>query len=182
MPTWTSSRAGNRVAPHITIPDVPNLKESTRKMTKYQLAMAICLALIIPACIFAASDLTVSKTPVMYRPTADDLAYPKGLESTGDVAEADVAVVGTALQYSGVVINTGTTDGGFPFIKVQQQNYTGAFEYGACYLGNNGGYGNFGLGFFPLTQTFHTGHLKASRSGSDVIISITNIDGGTKPN
>ncbi len=107
-------------------------------MTKYQLAMAICLAVIIPAGVFAASDLTLSKTPVMYRPTADDLAYPKGIESTGDVAEVDVAVVGTALQYSGVVIDTGTTDGPFPFIKVQQQSSDGAFEYAACYLGNMG--------------------------------------------
>jgi hypothetical protein len=96
---------------------------------------------------------------------------------TGDTAELDVAVNGTALQYCGLLLNYGAGVTNL-FLKVQQQNGTGQFEWAACYTGNMGG--SFGLGFFSLTSPFATAHMQATRVGSDVTIEFTNIDGGAQ--
>lgn len=141
--------------------------------------VAICLA---SAGLYAAQDMTLGKSPQPYIPTYRDLAY--NTASAGDAAVADVKVVGTALQYTGVVLNGNgiDTNSSFPFLKVQEQDGAGTFDHAACYIGNNGAGGTFGLGFFALTQTFSTAHMAATRNGSSVTIEFTNIDGGTKAN
>jgi hypothetical protein len=101
-----------------------------------------------------------------------------GAPGDGNAAEADIEVVGTSLQYTGLLLNYGAGNTNL-FLKVQQQGASGNFEYGACYTGNNGG--AFGLGFFPLDQQFATAHMAATRVGSTVTIEFTNVDGGTKP-
>lgn len=129
-----------------------------------------------------AVDATLSYVPEMYVPTAKDLAY-NGV-TAGDVAEGDVQAVGTSLQYTGLVLNGDgvNPNAPHPFLKVQQQNASGNFEYAACYLGNNGSAGTFGLGFFALSQPFNTAHMRASRVGSTVTIDFTNVNGGALPN
>ncbi len=97
----------------------------------------------------------------------------------GDAAEADVAVVGTDLQYTGLLLNYGAGVNNL-FLKVQQQEpYSGQFTHAACYTGNNSA--GFGLGFFPLDAPFQRAHMKAIRVGDDVTISFTNVDNGAQP-
>jgi hypothetical protein len=125
-------------------------------------------------------DATLTAPLLRYLPTAADLSY-NAPQAAGDVAEIDIAAVGTALQYTGVVLNG---DGANPnathlFLKVQSQSANGLFSHTACYTGNNGG--SFGLGFITLTQQFSTAHMRASRSGSTVTIAFTNVNGGTLP-
>jgi hypothetical protein len=96
----------------------------------------------------------------------------------GNFAEADVAVNGTALQYTGLLLNYGAGVNNL-FIKVQEQNASGLFHDAACYTGNNSD--SFGLGYFPLTSPFSTAHMAATRVGSTVTIMFTNIDGGAQP-
>ncbi len=63
----------------------------------------------------------------------------------GDTAEADIAVVGNTLQYTGLLLNYGAGIDNL-FLKIQQQSpYMGKFKYGGCYTGNNST--GFGLGF-----------------------------------
>src|SRR5579864_8227394 len=83
-------------------------------------------------------DATQSKALPRYVPTAADLAYQG--TTVGDVAEADVYAVGTALQYSGLVLDGDgvNANGSFPFLKVQTDGGTSSFDFAACYLGNNG--------------------------------------------
>jgi len=100
-----------------------------------------------------------------------------GASGTGDVAEADVATNGTALQYTGLLLNYGAGVSNL-FLKVQQQSGDGLFHKGGCYVGNNSN--GFGLGFFDLDSPFATAHMKATRVGNDVTIEFTNIDGGTQ--
>jgi hypothetical protein len=102
-----------------------------------------------------------------------------GAPGDGNAAEADVAAVGTGLQYTGLLLNYGAGVSNL-FIKVQQQNSTGSFEYAGCYLGNNGSGGNFGLGFFFLDSPFASAHMKVTRKGDDVTIEFTNVDGGAQ--
>lgn len=147
--------------------------------------VVLVLALAALTAAFAAdkpADATLSAAPTMYAPTAADLAY-SGV-TAGDVAAGDIRAVGTSLQYTGLVLNGNGTDpnGAHPFLKAQQQNASGSFEYAACYLGNNGSAGTFGLGFFALSQPFNTAHMRASRVGSTVTIEFTNVNGGTLPN
>jgi hypothetical protein len=96
----------------------------------------------------------------------------------GNVAEADVENVGTALQYTGLLLNYGAGSSNL-FLKVQNQSGGNQFGHAACYTGNNGG--PFGLGFFALSSPFTTAHMRATRVGSDVTIEFTNIDGGAQP-
>ena len=126
-------------------------------------------------------DATLGYVPEMYVPTAKDLAY-NGV-TAGDVAAGDIRAVGTSLQYTGLVLNGDGVDPNLahPFLKVQQQNASGNFEFGGCYLGNNASAGSFGLGFFSLTQPFNSAHMLASRSGSTVTIRLTNVNGGALP-
>ncbi|MCA9940618.1 MAG: hypothetical protein KC418_18400 [Anaerolineales bacterium] len=147
--------------------------------------IVLALVLVALTAAFAADkpvDATVSAAPTMYVQTPADLAYA-GI-TAGDVAEGDVQAMGTSLQYTGVILNGDgiNPDGAHPFLKVQQQNSSGSFEYAACYLGNNGSAGSFGLGFFALTQPFNTAHMRATRVGTIVTIDFTNVNGGTLPN
>ena len=98
----------------------------------------------------------------------------------GDSAEMDVAAVGTDIQYAALVLDYGAGVSNL-FLKVQQQNSTGAFNFAACYTGNNNTSNPFGLGFFALTSSFVTAHMKAMRIGDSVTLKFTNIDGGSQP-
>jgi fumarate hydratase class II len=102
-----------------------------------------------------------------------------GAPGDGNYAEADIATNGTALQYTGLLLNYGAGATNL-FIKVQQQNSSGLFEYGACYTGNNGP--AFGLGFFPLTSSFSTAHMTVTRVGNDVTIAVAGQSGNFQLN
>jgi hypothetical protein len=97
---------------------------------------------------------------------------------TGLTAEADIATNGTQLQYTGLLLGYGAGATNL-FLKVQQQGGSGKFDTAGCYTGNNGG--GFGLGFFNLSSTFATAHMKATRAGDVVTIEFTNVDGGAQP-
>ncbi len=99
-----------------------------------------------------------------------------GAPGNGDVAEADVAAVGTDLQYTGLLLNYGAGVDNL-FLKVQGSG--GQFTDGACYTGNNGT--PFGLDFFALDAPFSTAHMRATRVGDDVTIEFSNVDGGAQP-
>ncbi|MEP0775099.1 MAG: isopeptide-forming domain-containing fimbrial protein [Acidobacteriota bacterium] len=101
-----------------------------------------------------------------------------GAPGNGDTAEMDVANNGTALQYAALLLNYGAGSSNL-FLKVQNQSGGTQFGHAACYTGNNGA--SFGLGFFALSSPFSTAHMRATRSGSDVTIQFTNIDGGAQP-
>jgi hypothetical protein len=103
-----------------------------------------------------------------------------GAPGDGNFAEIDLAVFSSSLDYQGVVLNRGASNY-YPFIKVQNQSGGMQFCNAACYLGNNGSGGSFGLGFFALTQCFGSAHMAVTRVGNDVTIEFTNIDGGAQP-
>ncbi|HNS52822.1 MAG TPA: hypothetical protein PKO09_16780 [Anaerolineae bacterium] len=103
-----------------------------------------------------------------------------GAPGDGNMVELDLAVFSTSLDYQGVVLNYGAGVNN-PFIKVQNQSGGMQFCNAACYIGNNGGGGSFGLGFFSLTQCFGSAHMAVTRVGNDVTIEFTNIDGGAQP-
>ena len=157
-----------------------------RKLVVSTLVVVLAVLLTLTAA-FAADkpaavvDATLGYVPEMYVPTAADLAY-NGV-TAGDVAEADIRAVGTSLQYTGLVLNGdgSNPNAAHPFLKVQQQNALGNFEFAGCYLGNNGSAGTFGLGFFTLTQPFNSAHMRASRVSSTVTIEFTNVNGGSLP-
>jgi hypothetical protein len=123
-------------------------------------------------------DATLTHALRKYTPTPADLGY--NIPSPGNLAIVNVGVSGTALQYTGVVLDGDgvNANGAFPFLKVQQQNSDGNFEYGACYLGNNGAAGSFGLGFFALSQPFKTAVMVGARQGSNVVILLKKVNGG----
>ena len=103
------------------------------------------------------------------------LATYGGVTST--VLEADVECVGTALQYTGLVLGYADISNNL-FMKVQQQSpYEGQFTHAAFYVGN-GGYG-FGPGFFTLDYPFTTAHMKVELVGSTVTMTFSKIDGGS---
>lgn len=95
-----------------------------------------------------------------------------------NVVSVYVQVVGTDLQYGGVVLGYLDNFNNL-FLKVQQQNWGGKFDHAACYVGNNGSGGTFGLGFFSLSAPFSTAIMTAELSGSTVTITFSNIDGGS---
>ncbi|MEM9387717.1 MAG: hypothetical protein AAGA68_21870 [Pseudomonadota bacterium] len=99
------------------------------------------------------------------------------LPSGGDQASAFVQNSGTALQYTGVLLNVGAGVDNI-FIKVQNQDADDQFEQAGCYVGNN--INGFGLGFFALEEAFDSAQMTATRSGSDVDVTLTNVDGGSK--
>jgi hypothetical protein len=103
-----------------------------------------------------------------------------GYTGDGNIAEADVAVVGTDTQYTGLLLNYGAGSNNL-FLKVQQQGSSGKFTHAACYTGNNNTPG-FGLGFFPLPTPFSSAHMKATRVGNTVTIVFSNIENGAYPN
>jgi hypothetical protein len=76
----------------------------------------------------------------------------------GSRAEAYVATNGTAPQYTGLLLNYGAGVDNL-FLKVEQQNGSGMFEYGGCFTGNNET--PFGLGLFELTQPFAFASMEA---------------------
>jgi len=127
-----------------------------------------------------ARDATLTADPAVYVPTARDLAY-NGVNA-GDVAQVDIQSIGADLGFAGVVLNSDGVNPNAPhlFIKFQEENGMG-FQFGACYLGFNGSAGEFGLGFFPLTQRFYGARMRASRSGSNVVIQLTDVNAGALP-
>lgn len=99
----------------------------------------------------------------------------------GNSAEMDVATNGTQVQYAGLVLNYGAGVNNV-FVKVQQQDGSGEFNVAACYTGNNQSLSPFGLGFFDLSESFSTAHMRIKRAGNTVILELTNIDFGSKAN
>lgn len=93
--------------------------------------------------------------------------------------EADISLTpGGGVQYAGLVLNydEGVDD---LFIKVQDSDGNGTFEGGACYLGNNGDEGSFGLHYFDLSAPFTRAHMTVMvNSNREVYFMLTNIDGG----
>ena len=126
-------------------------------------------------------DATVTHVVQQYVPTPADLAYTG--QGSGDMAIANVHVVGDELQYTGLVLNGDgvNADAPHPFLKVQEQNGGGTFDHGACYLGNNSSAGSFGLGFFNLTQPFQNAVMVAIRKGSTVTILLLEVNDGALP-
>ena len=97
----------------------------------------------------------------------------------GYKVEADISLLpGGGTQYAGLVLNfdEGINDA---FLKVQDGDGNGDIDHGACYLGNNGDSGSFGLGYFSLSTPIHTAHMSVSLGDDRVVhISLTHIDGG----
>jgi len=111
--------------------------------------------------------------------SSNGLATFKNSPGGGNAAEVDVTAVGNTTQYAGLLLNYGAGINNL-FIKVQQQDGSGKFHNGACYTGNNNSGAPFGLGFFDLSSSFTTAHMKASRLGDAVTIEFSNIDGGVQ--
>jgi len=138
-------------------------------------AFAFLAAFTVLSATSQAQDLTL-KGPIPY--LINGTISPAST-TAGDQAEGDVKVTGTALDYTGVLLNVGAGSTNL-FLKVQNQDADNLFEYGACYTGNNSG--SFGLGFFALSTPFNNAHMQAVRSGNTVTINFTNVDGGSKAN
>ena len=107
------------------------------------------------------------------------LATINGAPGDGSSAEMDIEVNGTSDQYVALVLNFGT-GGQNLFLKVQQQEGSGQFEYLGCNTGNNGS--EFGPGFRALISPFASAHMKAIRLGNTVSIEFSNVDAGSQPN
>lgn len=96
----------------------------------------------------------------------------------GNVVEGDVRINGQSLDYTGFVLDYGVGASNL-FIKVQDNDGSGKFDRGACYLGNNSSGGTFGLGFFHLSAPFVSAHMKVTVDAArTVTIEFSNIDGG----
>ena len=96
---------------------------------------------------------------------------------TGAALEADVATNGTTnTDYVALVLDYANLSYSL-FLKVQTQNNAGTFDTAACYVGNNSG--SFGLGFFNLSSTFATAHMRVERVDTTVTVMFSNIDGGS---
>lgn len=92
-------------------------------------------------------------------------------------AKARVQIAGSGVtQYAGFAFNY--ADGqDFIFIKIQDNNGDGLFDFGACYKDGSGN--SFGLGFFPLSGTFTAATLHVSvHADRSVIIELTDLAGG----
>jgi hypothetical protein len=97
--------------------------------------------------------------------------------ATGDAIEIDVAHNGAGVQFAAAVLNYGGGSSDL-FLKVQD-NGSGQLDNAACYLGNNGSGGTFGLAFFPLTAPFMSAHMRVEVDAArNVTINFTNVDGG----
>jgi choice-of-anchor C domain-containing protein len=141
----------------------------------------VSFALMCSAVVAAEVDLSLTAAPAPAAPAAP-AAPPVFLGPGGDVAEADVQAVGSNLQYTGLVLGGDGANANAPHVFTKVQNNggpVGQFNHAACYLGNGSG-GQFGLGFFSLTENFNNAHMKAERAGDTVTISFTNVDGGAK--
>ncbi len=155
--------------------DTANLNRQTRSLSEVAKDKSVAGALVDP---------TVSKAPPAYVPTSSDFSFTANASAAGDQAEMDVFLVGSGVQYVAIALDSdgGSASASYPFLKIQQSFTTGVFDTGACYLGNNGAAGTFGLSFFNLTQNFSSAHMQAIRSGSTVTINFTNINGGALAN
>ncbi len=95
---------------------------------------------------------------------------------TGTALEADVAANGTTgTDYVALVLDYASVSSNL-FLKVQA-NSGGPFNTAACYVGNNGN--SFGLGFFNLSSSFSTAHMRVERVGTTVTMTFSNINGGS---
>ena len=98
----------------------------------------------------------------------------------GSRIEANVSLSpGVVGQYSALMLDYGAGINNL-FIKVQDNGTSGSFNTAGCYLGNNGDTGEFGLGFFFLSEAFTTAHMVVSVDNARVVTLVfTNIDGGS---
>src|SRR3954467_10922389 len=101
----------------------------------------------------------------------NSLGYYK--KSSGDSqVSATVYLNGTGLQL-GAVASGDIASGNNAYAKIQEQNGTGMFEYGALYVGNDGG-GEF----FPLdTPVPSPARLNLSFCGTTAIMTIRSAAG-----
>jgi hypothetical protein len=106
------------------------------------------------------------------------LATHSGADGATTLA-MDVATDGsTSLQYAAIIQGYGGGSNNI-FIKVQNNGGSGPdFTHVACYTGNNGS--SFGLGFTNLDATFSSARMTVTRTGNDVQIDFTNVDGGSQ--
>jgi hypothetical protein len=77
--------------------------------------------------------------------TSLSLGYLKG-SATATAASAVVKLGGTDVEYGAIALGN-IAGGSNAFVKIQEQNGDGMFEYGGFYTGNNGG-----LDFFALSS------------------------------
>lgn len=91
-------------------------------------------------------------------------------------AMARVQITGSGVvQYAGFAFNYADGED-FIFIKIQDNNKDGLFDFGACY---KDGFAGFGLGFFPLSSTFTAATLHVSvRADRSVVIELIDLAGG----
>ena len=92
--------------------------------------------------------------------------------------EADVSSTpGGGVQYAGLVLNYDEGANNL-FIKVQDSDGNGTFDYGACYTGNNNTSAPFGLGYFALDASFTRAHMTVMvNSNREVYFLLTKING-----
>ncbi len=81
--------------------------------------------------------------------------------TAGDVAEAVVYAIGKAMQYAAVTLDGDGVDPNpnFPFLKVQEQNGSGNFEFAACFWAMVGSAVASVSAFLPLVQQFSSAHM-----------------------
>jgi hypothetical protein len=96
---------------------------------------------------------------------------------TSNALEADVRANGTNLQYVGLVLGYADLNNNL-FMKVQEQNASGKFEFAAFYYGNNGGSWD-SPGFFTLDSPFTSAHMRVELTGGVVTMTFSGIDGGS---
>lgn len=107
--------------------------------------------------------------------------YVGNCASDPQTVEADIRVVGSALQYGALMVDGNNNNN--LFVKVQQQNGNGRFTHVGFYQGNNDteGWGGMtgGPAFFTLDDQFVSAHMTVIHNGfGDVTLVLSNIDGG----
>ena len=111
------------------------------------------------------------------------LSLDYNTRSSGDnKTSAEVILNGTGLQYGAVAVGD-VANGTNAFLKIQEQNGDGMFEYGGFYLGNNGGVDFFALNSpvpSPATLTGSVcGTVATMRITSSAGVQVYKFDYGT---
>ncbi|HEX3431836.1 MAG TPA: hypothetical protein VHT03_13225 [Rhizomicrobium sp.] len=106
--------------------------------------------------------------------TALALGYDQKSSNDNKVS-ATVYLNGTDTEYGAVAVGD-VASGTNAFVKIQEQNADGVFEYGAFYIGDNGG-GNF----FALSSTVPSpARLVVTMCGTTAVMKITSSAGTQK--
>jgi len=87
--------------------------------------------------VVVSGGLTISANRQLVGTSNMSIGYLKGA-SSNTAASAVVELGGTDLEYGAVALGN-IAGGNNAFVKIQEQNADGVFEYGAFYTGNNGG-------------------------------------------